>query len=344
MEISLFYPQNSQGWQLELKRTLQPKRLNPEKPPLLIIPGYGMNNFIFGYHPEGPSMEEFLANEGFEVWSANLRGQGAARYVGLAQSPASTNKLNPSNRQGSTHKKYGLAELSLIDVPCAIDEVLARTTTRADRVDAIGCSLGASLLYAYLAHHPKSHKLRTMTAMGGPLRWNRIHPALQLAFSSPALVGAIPFVGTRQIAKTALPLLGKYLPGALSIYMNASIVDTSKASELSKTVEAPTQHLNKQIAYWVKEKDLRVSGLNVTQALADVSLPVLCVLANRDGIVTPESALSIVDAIGTRDVTIMEIGDDTHWFAHADLFVSRLAQERVFAPLAKWLESVASSQ
>jgi alpha-beta hydrolase superfamily lysophospholipase len=318
MEITLFYPHNQQGWQLELKRTLDPHRVDPARRPLLIIPGYGMNSFIFGYHPDGLSMEASLAKAGFEVWSANLRGQGGARSL-------------------AKERKYGLAELSLVDVPCAIREVIAQTTTRADRVDAIGCSLGASLLYAYLAHHPRDHQLGTMVAMGGPLRWNTVHPLLRAAVVSPLLVGAIPFVGTRQIAKAALPFLGKYLPGALSTYMNASIVDTSKASELSKTVESPTQHLNKQIAYWVNEKDLRVNGLNVTQAMSQVSLPLLCVLANRDGIVTPESALSILDAIGSTDTTVLKVGDDINWFAHADLFVSRLAQEKVFDPLARWL-------
>ena len=45
---------------------------------MLIIPGYQMNSSIFGYHPTGASIEDHLAARGLEVWSVDLRGQGAS--------------------------------------------------------------------------------------------------------------------------------------------------------------------------------------------------------------------------------------------------------------------------
>lgn len=317
--VSLLHrPTNGQGWQLELKQVYDRKKLVPHRRPLVIIPGYGMNSFIFGFHPNGLSMEEFFSQAGFEVWSANLRGQGGSKRLG-----------------GS--RNYGFKELSLVDLPCVFDTVLAHTRTRADRLDAIGCSLGATLLYAYLAHHPKNHPLGALIPIGGPLRWERAHPFMRAAFFSPLLAGAIPMYGTRHLARAALPLLAKRFPRLLSIYMNASIVDTSRAEELTRTVEDPHPYLNRQIAHWVKTKDLIVAGRNVTHALAEVNLPVLCVLANQDGIVTREAALSIRDAIGTKDVSLLEVGDAEIWFAHADLFISRHCHQRVFAPIRDWL-------
>ena len=51
-------------------------------PPVVILPGYGMNSFIFGFHPRGLSLEAYLASRGIEVWSVDLRGQGRARSTG----------------------------------------------------------------------------------------------------------------------------------------------------------------------------------------------------------------------------------------------------------------------
>src|SRR5690606_35139966 len=112
------------GWRLHLRRTVAPSRLDRARRPVVIVPGYGMNGFIFGYHPAGTSLSRHLARGGLEVWVANLRGQGESR-------PASPEAPPPSLRR--------YAET---DLRAAIDAVLAHTETRADRVDVIGASLG----------------------------------------------------------------------------------------------------------------------------------------------------------------------------------------------------------
>ena len=45
------------GWQLSLSQTWDPAKLVPGRRPVIIVPGYGMNSFIFSYHPSGPSLE-----------------------------------------------------------------------------------------------------------------------------------------------------------------------------------------------------------------------------------------------------------------------------------------------
>lgn len=319
MQVQVYHrPDNGDGWTLELKQTFSRTRHNPDLRPLLLVPGYGMNTFILGFHPTGLSLEAWLAEAGFEVWSANLRGQGGSR-------------------RHSGSRSYGFRELALVDLPCALKTVRAHTRSRhPDTLDVIGCSLGATLLYAYLAFHPEDHGLGSLVSLGGPLRWDTVHPLLKLAFSSPRLVAALPIRGTRAMARAALPLAQR-LPALLSIYMNAQSVDLSQAGEMVKTVENPNPRLNGQIARWIQGRDLVVAGVNVTQALARIDRPLLCVLANADGIVTPEAALSVQHAMPPGCVEVLKVGDPEVWFAHADLFVSTHAQERVFAPLGAWL-------
>lgn len=317
MDLRRHKPSTSDGWELDLRQYWAPDAIDRSRAPIVLVPGYGMNAFVLGFHPGGLSMVEFLAEAGFEVWTANLRGQGDSRKVRRSAG------------------RIGFRELALTDVPAALEVI--RTETRTDRTEihGLGCSLGASILYIYLAHR-EDHGLASMVSIGGPLRWENVHPVVKLAFKSPRLAGALPIRGTRAGARLVLPVV-KRMPGLLSIYMNADQVDLRAAGELVKTVENPSPRLNRQIARWVHSGDLQVGGRNVTEALRVRDLPVLCVVANRDGIVPPASVLSVQDPIPTADV--LHVGDEEVWFAHADLFVSHTAQTAVFQPLATWLDA-----
>lgn len=316
------YKPRSGGWTLDVRRHNDPTQLNPELRPLVMVPGYAMNAFILGFHPTGRSMVEYLVDRGFEVWTANLRGQGDSERL-----------------WGS--EDYGFRELAQGDLPAVRDLVLAETMTDRGELDLVGCSLGASVVYAYLALHPDTHDTGSVVAIGGPLRWDDVHPAIRMVFGSKTVASLLPTRGTRQLARMALPFVQK-LPGLASIYMNVHQIELDQVDELVKTVDDPNRYLNRQIALWLNETDLVVDGTNITDAMGAITTPVLCLLANRDGIVPPAAALSIRDAIGTREVDVMRVGDDEQWYAHADLFISERAESTVFAPMANWLVEHAS--
>ena len=312
-----YFRPESGGWRLDVCRHVNPSARDPSLRPLVMIPGYAMNSFILGFHPTGRSMIGYLVDQGFEIWTANLRGQGDATRL-------------------SGREDFGFRELSAVDLPTVRDLVMRETDSERQRFDIVGCSLGATFVYAYLAQHPDSHDVGSVVAIGGPLRWEKIHPAVRLVFASPNLAAALPTKGTRLMARLAIPVV-KRLPLVASIYMNVHQIDLQQADELVKTVDDPNPYLNRQIAHWIRDRDLMVGGVNITEAMARVHTPVLCILANRDGIVPPESALSIREAIGTDDVETLNVGDDDNWFAHADLFISENAEKKVFVPLADWL-------
>ncbi len=311
MQTQTTYIDNGQGWELELTRFRGASR-SPH-PPVLMIPGYAMNAFILSFHPSSRSMIEYLVSRDFEVWTANLRGQGDARRRGR---PA----------------RFGMAEQALVDIPVAIDHV--RRVTGRDELLGVGCSLGASLLYGYLAHHRDTHPLCGLISIGGPLRWDAVHPAMRVAFRSSRVAGAVRISGTRRFARAALPF-AKRVPSLLSIYMNAGSIDLSRADQLVNTTDDPVPHINRQIALWLRQRDLVMRGVNVSEALTGMDLPVLCVLANRDGIVPPAAALSVQKVM--TQVDVLEVGTPEDWYAHADLFINRGAEGAVFAPMAEWL-------
>lgn len=311
---------NGAGWTLSLKRV--GTDVTPTAGPALIVPGYGMNSFIFGFHPRGLSLEDYLASKGIETWSVDLRAMGRAK-----------------NRGGS--EDYGLADL-VDDVAIAVKGVLAHTETGSKEIDLIGASLGATLVFSHLALHPET-PARSAVSFGGLVTWEKIHPALRVAFASSRLAGKLRLKHTRTIAGLALPVLAKHAPKLLAVYMNAESTDTTAAATMIQTVEDPNPHVNRDIATWVKARELTVHGVNVSRALSTMKMRHLTVLAKNDGIVPPETARAVYEQIGSPEKALLEIGGDGLKIAHADLFLATGAQERVFAPLARFLRGEALS-
>ena len=123
----------------------------------------------------------------------------------------------------------------------------------------------------------RDHKIGAMVAIGGPVRWVKIHPVLRVAFASPTLVGMLPLRGTRLFAKTLLPHVMRHTPWLLSIYLNREHVDLANVDHLTRTVEDPNRFINREIARWVRNRDLILGDVNLTQALPTITTPLLCV-------------------------------------------------------------------
>ncbi len=315
IERSELWAETADGWSLHVVRTRDPAREDRARRPLLIVPGYGMNAFIFGFHPRGTSLEAHLAGAGIDVWTANLRGQGQSRRA-RASAPGPT-----------------MARYADLDVTAAIELVLGQTG--AERVDVLGASLGGSITFAHLALRDQQHRVGSLIAVGSPLRWEEVPLVLRIPFASRRVAGALRVSGARRMAEAVLPI-ARRAPALLGMYMNAAHVDLGAASELVRTVEDPEPAVNRDIAGWMKTRDLVVEGVNVTDAMAREKGRLLVVLANRDGIVPERVASSAARAWGGRTETL-RIGTDDDWYAHADLFVGDDAPRVVFEPIARWL-------
>lgn len=321
LEVQMYLVDNGEGWKLALRRYSVPGKLDTTRRPVAILPGYGMNSFIFTWHPEGVSMAEFFAHEGFEFWTVDLRVQGDSVPDGGSDS-------------------YRMEDVALTDLRVVVDHILAHTASGAERVDLVGCSLGATYLFMYAAMIP-DHRAGALVAIGGPLRWTNIHPVVRVAFSSPRLAGLVPFWGTGLMAELALPFIVQHMPGLLSIYLRVENVDMEKAPVLVRTIEDPVQTVNRQIAEWLKTEDLMVRGVNVTEAFGTFDGPLMCVYSNSDGIVPEESALSAIQASSSRVKETILLGNDHVRMAHADPYISRYSHDWLFRPLARWLANEA---
>lgn len=321
MHAQRFLVDNSAGWRLAMSRTRPLGDAAHAKRPVLIVPGYGMNSYIFGYHPRGPSMVDTLAARGLEVWTVDLRGQG-------------------KSIRARGNNRYGIADLAIEDLGAAIAYVLANTETGAKTLDVVGCSLGTALMFAHLACAPSPPPIHALVSMAGLVTWKGAHPVVRFAFGSPRLVGLMRLRNTRQLARFALPIVSRVAPSLLSVYLNGKSTDITQVAKLVQTVEDPHPVINREIAQWIRRGDLVVRGVNVSQTLPGVKNPFFCVVANDDGIVLPVTSRHTYDMIGSETKRLLLVGDPDQPIAHADLFLCTGAQQRIFTPIADFLLDV----
>lgn len=313
--IDRYLVDNRAGWRLSLTRTRAAERTSGR--PVLIVPGYGMNSFIFGFHPKGASLVETLAERGLEVWTVDLRNQGK------------------SIRARGTNR-YGLADLAIDDLGAAIGHALATTSTGQKKIDLIGCSLGTALSFAHVACVPEA-PVHALVSMGGLVTFKTAHPVVRFAFASPRVAGLLRMKNTRRLARFALPVLSKVAPSLISVYINERSTDLSQAHRMVQTVEDPHPIINREIAEWIGRGDLVVRGVNVSGRLPEIRNPFMCVVANHDGIVLPETSRHTFEVIGSEHKELLLVGEDDRPVAHADLFLCTGAQATIFAPIADFL-------
>lgn len=316
-KLSEYIVNNNDGWELSLERLVNDKKYNKSLSPALLIPGYGMNSFIFNYHPNGKSLAQYIADRGFEVYMINFRQMGKSRCY-----------------DNEKIEQYSLLDIARYDLVSTVNYIKENCTSLRKDIHFLSCSLGASIGFIYFAFFGEAN-IRSFTNLGGPLRWIKIHPIIRAAFYSSFIMKNLKFKKSRELASRFLPIISK--TPLLSIYLHSEHIDMSKASEFTQTVEDPNRFINAEISNWMKNKDLFFEGKNITEEFKRFSKPLLCLIANSDGIVPPETVRFPLSIASSKIKDELIVGNERIKFAHADLYISKYAQKMFFEPFSDWL-------
>lgn len=127
----------------------------PEGTPVYMLHGAIENGKIF-YSKSGKGFGPFLANKGFDVFIADMRGKGES-------TPKVSKKL-----------KHSQTELITNDVPKSLDKI--KEITGKDEFHLVSHSWGGVILYAFLARFSKKYTIKSQVMFASKRRISVITP------------------------------------------------------------------------------------------------------------------------------------------------------------------------
>jgi pimeloyl-ACP methyl ester carboxylesterase len=293
------------GWTLHVQRI---HRAGSAGMPLLLVPGFGMNGRAFLHHPRDHALGPSLARGGHDVWIVDPRGTSTSRG----------------------HGPVHLADLARRDLPAVVATM--QRTTGTSSYDAVGCSLGGTLLLTARVHGALAP--RSIATLGTPLVWVE-RPKLVAAFAAlEAAWPHVPLRGSRAAAGWALPIVRTVAPDLLSFYLNPRVTDLSRAAGWLASIEDPAPHLAAALAAWIRARRLVVDGIDVAEALATDTTPRWVAWAREDGLVPASVAQSA--RVGPHTVGY-EVTSPAGALRHVDLFLANDVHAQLIEPLLAWL-------
>ena len=320
------YAPTADGWKLALHiwKGRGPRRLLP----VMLFHGLGANRLNL-HMTRRHSLALAIANRGFDVYAAELRGAGLSRF--------------PSGRSIASCD-WGFNDYANTDVPALVERVCQ--LAKVPKVHAVGHSMGGMVLYAYATSLPG--RLTSICAIGSP-----VIGALPLAFREKNLLqfGAklategrprkVPLKALAGAAGYLGPLANKILEGTL---VSADNADSSIGLKVihDATDDIPLNLVAELYRHFCDNSD-ESSAYSYEARLDKIDVPVFVIAGVNDRVAVPDSIREGVSRLKSRDIRFRELGKrygDKVDYGHIDLLIGRYAPQEVYPLIADYLEEM----
>lgn len=287
---------------------------------VLLVHGFGQNRYT--WHTSKRSFANYLADRGFDVFNADLRGHGRSRRFGLGRPRL-------------------FDEYVLRDLPTFVDEV--KRLSGHDEVFVIGHSMGGLIAYCGAASGLRSG-MKGVVSIGSPYRFGlgsffldlaaRVGNALRVA----GVLNSNPIVPLRSLASIVGDKLevwdSPFFFSPLRAWVPRSVEDDVMREYLSRAFDQAS--LSTMLAIF---RTGRYDGVRSDDGFHDygvafeqVDIPLLVVAGTEDRIVPPESVRPAFERSRSKDKSYREFP-----LGHVDLVVGRDAPSTVWVTIADWL-------
>lgn len=303
-------------WTLAISHYRLPRHAVTRRHPVLLCHGLGANRLTWDIAPDY-SLPRWLLQQGFDVYSLELRGHG------LSEKPG-----HPRRRWG-----WGVREYCELDLPTALDFVLARSGAPA--LHMVGHSMGGILLYARAALGDA--RLRSGITIASSLDYR----------DTPTVFRLIAPLAPLSHLVAQVPL---HLPALLSSWasrFSARLIDASIACP--RNVEPDIfRRYAANLLHPVSPRVLRdLAGLVNGRGLASTDgerydallqsrgydFPILALAGTADTVCPPAAAARF----GTQQRVFGKSEGQQEDYGHCDLVMGRNARDEVWPRIGEWL-------
>ncbi len=333
------YAYTADGWRLGV-RHLKPATPDPNKLPVVLCHGLGLNGTFWTLTEPGYHLPAQLLARGYEVFIFDFRGSGESSRVGPI------GKINAQLRQTAMLElgegRWTVDELVRYDVPAVLDYV--KTATGHDRVNWVGHSLGGMLMFAFLEDAPDRDRIATLVAMGATIMFDKT-PQSDMLIANRGLRLLARFVSPGRLGR---PLMVARFPGLDKIdqfyYTSVNVDRTTVSRFYGYTLEDTGRSALAQLDPYLKYGHFVSADRSVDYAarLGEVTVPTVMIAGDNDIISDVSSTLLTFDNLGSVDKTLLRFGKaegQVADYGHCDLVWSRYAPKEIFPPVIDWLDA-----
>jgi len=276
-----------------------------------------------GHWAGGP----YLAEKGYDVWLANLRGRSPGSHPG-----------DGSGRQFDWNVDTYIRH----DVPAIIEHVCKRTGS--EKVTWIGHSMGGIVIFSHTGA-AQDRRIANIVAVASPLRFidmdRRIYRLVKLLGRYYQKRKAI-LLGT--LARWGSPSRpGVWLKKYMDIVVNLDNVSDNQWNRylFNSVIDIPSQ-VAFQIGGWSRDDVLQSydGKFDYRPGMKNIQVPVLVLTGNMDLLAPPRTVEPTMDMISSKDKTCMILSRQNGAkadYGHLDILIGPHAKSDAFEHIESWL-------
>lgn len=306
------------GWTLSVWHRAPAQRRYLE--PVVLCHGLANNAAFMEFVPEA-SLAQYLAEQGFECYSVNLRGAGQWRGP----------DMGPLDASFDDHVRG--------DLPAIIDFV--RRQSGQQQLFWVGHSMGG-LVGLVGAGSTGQEAIRGLVTVGAPLFF-RYHWQVRTAIKVARAMAASGWFPMRELSTFIAPMAGRVRVVLPHSPANLDNISPQAQRVLLAHVFAPIwRGVLAQLEDWVdhdvfRSRDRRVDYRELVKAL---KLPLLVVGGSADTLAPLDNTEAYYDLSSSPDRTLVLLGKrfgQREEYGHGDLLIGKHARDEVFPRIAAWL-------